>query len=245
MARTKKKLRNTQHTTNLSDSASVTQIFDMQEVDENNCTKYLGYTIDSSLSFRLHTDLVVSKLNSCSGIMRRLRCFLPTEYLHHIFCALGLSHIIYFSQLVTNFHKANFYRLETAYKNAGCSLFNCTRDILISKTWPFLEMIILWYKYKFIFKVINDISAPCLKSSFKEKTYSYSLRNRHKYFISRVNFSRSNKAFEHWSSKLWNLLPRHISEIQNLKTFENLLWPWLQDNHHKVFSLVSMWKFFT
>ena len=119
-----------------------------ESIDMVESTKYLGYHIDSTLCFKFHTDHVVAKLNSCSGLIYRLRKVLPIDYMYTIFQALGMSHIIYFSLLVTTFNKAIFKKLENGYKNAGCAVLNCTCSGLDDSNWPSLKAIILWCRFK-------------------------------------------------------------------------------------------------
>ena len=57
--------------------------------------KYLGVSIDSTLSWKQHVSNISKKISRSIGIMYKLRPFLPLNVLKNVYYSLVYSHIVY------------------------------------------------------------------------------------------------------------------------------------------------------
>ena len=59
------------------------------------CAKYLGVTLDNSLSFKLHIDKLTKKLSLSVGILAKLKPYLNSKALLSLYYAIFHSHLQY------------------------------------------------------------------------------------------------------------------------------------------------------
>ena len=66
-----------------------------QSIEQVNNTNFLGLNIDQDLSWKHHIKEVTSKISKLSGIMIRVRHYLPLKTLQTIYNALGYPYLTY------------------------------------------------------------------------------------------------------------------------------------------------------
>ena len=57
--------------------------------------KFLGVTLDETLTFNYHVNKVTSTISKSVGVMRRLRCQLPAIIMAKLYYSLVYSHLTY------------------------------------------------------------------------------------------------------------------------------------------------------
>ena len=66
-----------------------------ETIAQTERTKFLGITLDSSLSFKMHINEISSKLSRSVGILYKLKSFLPEEILKNLYYSLVHPYINY------------------------------------------------------------------------------------------------------------------------------------------------------
>jgi hypothetical protein len=74
--------------------------------------KYLGVTLDSSLSWDCHINNLNAKISQKIGVIRRVKHLLPKSFLSLLSNALVLPHFDYCSNVWTNCSKHNLTSLQ-------------------------------------------------------------------------------------------------------------------------------------
>jgi hypothetical protein len=188
---------------------------------------YLGYRIDSRLSFQSHVEHVSTVLSRNNAVLQRTRVFLPISYRLRIFRAISMCHLHYCSLLFVKPIKKCFIRLHRDYKNAGCIVFNCYPSALPMFKWPDLNIIFEINKYVFLYKVINMNYSPVLRTLLHFKDHDYNTRHHADFKIYRFMHSRNASSFIHWAPRVWNSLPIQLKSINSLAKFKKGIHEWL------------------
>ncbi|ELT93519.1 hypothetical protein CAPTEDRAFT_194122 [Capitella teleta] len=66
-----------------------------QPIENTNETNFLGITIDKHLNFKLHINKIATKLSRISGILNKLKHFVPHFTLKTIYQSLFIPHLTY------------------------------------------------------------------------------------------------------------------------------------------------------
>ena len=68
-------------------------------ISEEKSVKYLGVLIDSSLTWKAHTDNIAKKISRAIGIMYKARYFVNQKVLMDLYYALIYPHLLYSIQV--------------------------------------------------------------------------------------------------------------------------------------------------
>lgn len=85
--------------------------------------KYLGLNIDCQLNFKSHVEHVARKVNSVTGLISRVRHFVPRHTLITLFFSLINSNIIYAIEAFGSAKQTSLMRLEIAQRRALKTIF--------------------------------------------------------------------------------------------------------------------------
>ncbi|KAJ8032672.1 hypothetical protein HOLleu_26262 [Holothuria leucospilota] len=87
----------------------------LQKVD---CTKFLGVFIDHGLTWKPHIDSISVKLAQCTGILSKLKHYLPRNILRSLYLTLILPHLSYCLPVWAGTSKKHLTKLTTLQKRA-------------------------------------------------------------------------------------------------------------------------------
>ena len=77
------------------------------------------------------------------------------------------------------------------------------------------------------FKCINNINPPFMHNMLEEKNVNYNLRNDSLVLVPKVNTTNYGlHSFRFYASHLWNILPNHIKNCDNVLSFKCALKDW-------------------
>ena len=191
--------------------------------------RYLGFIIDSNLTFRKHSDLVSGKLTSVNSVIRRLRCFLPNDILLTIFNSLGMCHINYCSTVLSDYRLTTFNIMDTCYRRCGKTIYNCATSVALAdiNNWYDIRHIFLFNRLLLIYKIIYKGYCPCLRVCLMDRNIDYNLRRQGRFTRQHVNKKSTMKAFAAWAPKLWNQIPKQLAECSSIALFKHRLHDWL------------------
>ena len=216
------------------------KVLSSHSIPYTKSAKYLGITIDTSLSFKLHTDSLISKLSRSVGILFKLKPFLTTPALLSLYYAIFHSHIQYAIFIWGSTYKSYSIKIT--------SLQNKAIKIIGGGTWfdnatPFYKKFKI-LKFKDLFKLetalfIYKFKANLLPSTFTN--YFYQVKNKYKistrgsnssnYFIPYYQTTKLQRSIKYHGPKLWNSLDTTIKNSKSANIFKKRLKNSLLNNY--------------
>ena len=211
----------------------------------------LGVLLDEKLKWDKHIEKILKKVGSGIAMLRRAKKFIPTSLLQMMYNALIQPYFDYCSPLwdICGKHlldKLQKYQNHAARIIAGVSYEIDSTDVLETLGWETLESRRQRMKSVFLYKILNDYTAPNLKQSLVGSCpmpASYNLRSTDT-DIALPKPSRKflRKTFKYSEAKLWNSLSREAKEAQSISIFKQNLVRYHVRSHllHFVKSVVSL-----
>ena len=198
-------------------------------------TKFLGLTIDNNLTWEQHCQAVANKVSRTSGILGRLKNFLPGCALQTIYDSLFMSHIQYGLELWGGISASKgMKRLCGLQKKA---VRHVTKSHYIAHTEPRMKSLgylkihdqHLLQCAKLAHDMINNRCPKNLQNqlNLSTDTHSYSLRSASENPLGlRENQTRIRETkvgFSNLGPKIWNTIPEKIKQLKGRDSFKNHL----------------------
>ena len=200
--------------------------------------KYLGVSVDESLSWTIQYKKLKSKLKSGRSSIRKLKNILPQTKLDLVYRALLESHLRYCNEIwgsLSNTKLAHLQRLQ-----------NRARALIVSSrlkdgwrcTWLSVSSLIEYDRAIMIYKITNDLCPDSLKGRFSTRSQlsNYLLRNSLDIDVPRQNLEFSKGSFYYSAAKAWNEIQLNIRQSPTICTFkkklENFLLNWQRFPKH-------------
>lgn len=174
---------------------------------------FLGITLDSSLSWNHHISKITNKISKTTGILNRLKRYLPQYILKTIYNTLVMPHLTY-GILLWGCKCDKVFKLQ---KKALRIIFNAkfnahTDPLFIQSRLLKIQDIRLMYELKFAYKLINDLLPQYFLNDFlKTRSVSrYNIRNPEKYVIPRVKHEYAKQNCRYRIPKVLNEISDNI-----------------------------------
>ena len=189
-------------------------------------TKFLGKIIDDHLTFKIHVDHILSKVNKSVGVLFKLNRFLPMNILLPLYNTLILP---YFNYGITAWYNAPHYalnRLVTCQKKAVraiCSLEYNAHTINHFRENKILKLDDI-YKVNLCAALFSHLAEPHtypMASRFirNSHVHNYNTRNRDDFNIPRYYRTTSQSCFLYQASVKWNDVPVNIKNSHTAGSF--------------------------
>ena len=191
-----------------------------------DCTKYLGAYIQSSLSWKNHIDRISKKAYSMLGFLRRNRRSCKEDTKANAYFTMVRSNLEYCSSVWNPHHKDQVHKVEMVQRKA--TRFTTKRyrntssvsSMLDHLQWESLESRRSKIQLTLLYKVVNDLvdipSSAYLTPSTSKTRSSHTKKFR--------QFSPSTYCFKFnffpRSVPLWNSLPAVTAEAPSLASFK-------------------------
>ncbi len=192
--------------------------------------KYLGVIIDEELSWKDHIKYVIKKIVKFASIFYKLRSLIPSYCLKQIYYALVHSHILYAVEIYAN--------TFITYIDPLIKVNNKLLRILQNKPWrtpvkslyhtystlpvPDLHKLqLLCLVHRFLY---NNAELPVMFQNYfilNCDVHTYGTRSCDKLHVSGVNKQFGLKSVKVKSCRLWNSLPKYVTQIVCLRKFKN------------------------
>ena len=205
--------------------------FGQDTVQPSQTVRNIGVTFDSTMSMLPHINTVCKSAFYHLRNLSRIRKFISTETaktLVHAFISSKLDHC---NSLLYNLPKYAVKKLQYVQNAAArlitfSSKFNHITPILKDLHWlPINERI----KFKILiltFKALHDLSPSYIQELISLYRPSRTLRSSTSLGLNPTSYnlkSYGSRAFAVASPQLWNDLPEHIKNSDNLQTFKTRL----------------------
>ena len=189
---------------------------------ETDHTKFLGITIDRSLKFTQHINIIKSKIARSIGVLYKMKYYLPQYILKSIYQSLITPFLnygieAYFSAPQYQTHK--LFILQKKAIRAICNLNyndhtnNSFKNLEILKLSDIYNINIISYIYDTLKSGMNVNVAPFLLH--RSQIHNYSTRNRTNLNAPLLHRSQSQTSFIFRGIREWNILPDSIKESKS------------------------------
>ena len=194
--------------------------------------KYLGFILDSQLSFKAHIASMVSKLRIKLGFYYRNKSCFSSAARRYLVSATFLPLLDYGDCLYMNASVQCLRSLDTVYHGAlrfmtGCERLTHHCDLYERSDWPSLTVRRGTHWLTFIYKSLLGL-VPCYLSSLLQRSYShYNLRSHDvlKLSVPKMRTVWAEKAFKHAAPSDWNKLQEEIKlpDMISMNAFQIIL----------------------
>ncbi len=192
----------------------------------------LGVNIDERLTWEKHIDMICSKVSAGIGAIRRIRPFVSPATLKLIYNAIVQPYFDYCSPLWDNCGIGLRDRLQKFQNRAARVISGATYDVrsvdlIESLGWKNLELRRNYLKSVFMYKILNNHTAPNLRTSFRlnnECENTYDLRNRETDLsLPKPNTDSGKRCFKYNGAVVWNNLPYEAKVAGSLSCFQRII----------------------
>ena len=196
-------------------------------------TLFLGVTLDNSMKFNSHIDIISSKISKSIGIIFKLAPFLPTRTLINLYYSLIYPYFIYCNLVWGGTYSTHLDPLLKLQKKA-LRIIN-KKPFLHPTNELFFNNSILKLPDIHIFRMgIYMFSNNSFRSNF-ERSHDHNTRNS---FLLLPSHQRLNSTIRSTSSRgvrIWNSIPVNIQESPSVPIFKSRFKKFLVEKYNPVF----------
>uniref|UniRef100_A0A671Z0G9 Reverse transcriptase domain-containing protein n=1 Tax=Sparus aurata TaxID=8175 RepID=A0A671Z0G9_SPAAU len=204
----------------------------LEEIDR---FKYLGVWLDSQLTFKVHIDSVIKKINCSLGLLYcSINCF-TLQIRKKIVTQLILPILDYADIVYQNTSETNLSSLKVTYNNLCRFILRCPYrthhcTMYHSLNWLTPEFRRQFHWLQFIFKCIYYKYPPYLKQYLTPYRSQHYLRHTDScfFFVLRIQKEIGRFSFQFKAPSDWNTLPNFLKSITSFHLFRKSLFIHLQ-----------------
>ena len=198
-------------------------------VPQTSTFKCLGVDLDQKLNWEKHIDSVCHEISAGIGAMKRIKPYVPHKTLQDVYKTLIQPHFDYCSPLWDNCglglqDKLQKFQNRAARVITGADYDVRSSEVLNSLGWEKLANRRALNKLVFLYKVLENHTAPNLKDLFSRRNVSqnsYELRNSETDLsIKKPKTEFLKKTFGYSGAVLWNSLPQDVKMAESLISFK-------------------------
>ena len=182
-----------------------------ESVKYSDAFKYLGVTLDSSLSMNQHIDRIKNKVSKMLGIFLRARPSLTIESANRLFKSMILPILDYCGAVFHRCGKGNEDSLECLQRRAGRIVLNTahlsSEQMFTSLGWDTLTRRRETHIVKLVDKCLKGMAPSYFSRYFKLKRHNvhdYDTRKKNKIVIDRVKLESTKRAFFYKGADIFN-----------------------------------------
>ena len=188
-------------------------------IENKNCGKFLGVTIDSKLNFSKHISEVSSKIAKSIGVLYKLKSYLPTETLVTIYYSLVYPYLNYCAMIWGGTSTSLIRPLEVLQKK--CVRIVCKTSYLAHTNPLFKQYNLL--KFQDISKLKLAIHAYRNRENveqFYSRSTSYNTRFNSLLLPSFQRLTTTQQSIHYRIPCIWNSIPDEIKNSSSAVRFK-------------------------
>lgn len=201
---------------------------DNESIPESENTKFLGLYIDENLSWDVHVNHIINKINSGIYALKRMTYFCNLTVLKIIFHAHVQSHIAYGISIYGSTSQNNLNKILTLQKKALRIMLNLNFDDSVRQ--HFIDLNILTVYNLYILDCIVYVKKNKEQFRTHNQTHFYNTRNKYEIVLPRHNLEFFNKKTSCSGVKFLKYIPQYIKNINDEKKFKKELKSYLCKN---------------
>ena len=188
------------------------------KVNFASSVRFLGVEIDENLKFKNHINALSSKIAKSTGILYKLRQYLPLCTLTSVYRSLVETHLNYCILIFGNAYNSHIHPVEVAQKK--CIRTIAKQQLQANTNSLFSELKLL--KFKDIYRWNLGIYMCNHKNDFELNSSSHDTRSRQNYY--RPIFQRltltQNQSLRYQAPTNWNIIPDDIQNLPSVSSFK-------------------------
>ena len=201
------------------------------EIKRTNEVKYLGITLDESLSWEGHVSQLANKLASNIGALNRVRGTLDVEHLKTMYFAYIHSNIVYMLPIWGYCKKGLFSKIDRLHKRALKLTLGCLHvdsEILKTNNMFNLSQLLQFQSCILIYQTSKNISKSNTSFTVNSDIHDYPTRNSSKLHPQKIKTSTFGiNSVYHRCISSYNALPNELTETLTFPNFKKKLKVWL------------------
>ena len=190
--------------------------------------KYVGILLDNSLDWKGQVQAVSLKVSRGLGILKHANKFLPFSALTSLYTSIVEPHFRYCCSVWGCADTTEINRLQKLQNRAARivtnSSFDTSSNQLIEKLgWKTINELTDIESKTIVFKSLNELAPPYLRSLFRKNSQSTSYRLRSistDLRLPKIGAENGKKSFSFRGAKLWNSLSANCKQAASLSTFK-------------------------
>jgi len=193
------------------------------EVEFVNYFDLLGIVLDSALSWKHHLNKISNKISKTTGILARLKRFLPRTILRTIYCTLVLPHLTYGVILWGPKSNKVFKLQKKVIRIISNSKFSAhTEPWFLQMNLLKVDDIKIISELKFAFRLLNGLLPQYFLQDFlvKKPPGRYRTRSNLQYIIPRVRHEYAKQNCRYRIAKLLNETPDNFTAKINTHSLQ-------------------------
>ena len=201
---------------------------DYVEISHVDAFKFLGLTVDQSLTWNNHINDLSKKCSSSIGILNKVKNFLPESALLSLYNTLILSHINYGITAWSSTGVSGKNRLHILQKRAlqavSHSEFRINSNPLFIKYNQLkIDDLCKLNIGTFMYKYCNNLLPSTFNLLFKtnSENHSYNTRFATNFNIPNNKLEFGKKSISYQGVKIWNNIPKNIKNSSGIKHFKD------------------------
>ena len=225
-------------------------------LERRNYVKYLGVILDDSLSWKNQISYICSRISRNSGILLRLRYYLPLNQLRQIYYNLIYPYLIYAIEAWGSTYKSNIQRVQRKQNHVIRIIFFANlygKNTDSAKPLINLFNILTVYNiYRFhVLKFFHKWHKGQLPNTFKNmSTYAKSVHNYNTRYASKLNLYKpkvktnvGKQTLSYSGSDIWADLPFDLKIVSTF-SFDKKVKSYLLSLQHSQCTIKSMLYFY-
>ena len=186
---------------------------------------FLGFTLDSKLSWNKHIDKISNKMSKGAFMLRKLRTVVGLKVLKLVYFAHIHSHLSYGALLWGNQkYSIKLFRIQKKAVRLMCGLpqrSNCINS--------FKDLQIMTLPNLFVFQCVLYIKENYSQYTEHGTCHEYYTRGRDNLMVTYCRLAKTHKSFTNISVKLFNSIPFEIRKLP-MNKFELTMKQFMLDN---------------
>jgi len=186
--------------------------------------KFLGVTIDSSLTFRNHALTLIPKISRAVGAINRVKAFVPSFARKCIYYSLIYSRVCYGivswgrCPAVTRFRLEKL--LQRAHRAVSCSHGEPSRFLNLDSIYKYftaqkLFKVLRTEQHPYFFQIVEDL--------IPQHDHNTRFSERDVFNLPALSKTKCQKGFLYQAINIWNDLPEDLKACSSLGTFRHSL----------------------
>ena len=197
-------------------------------IDQVRSFKFLGVTLNDTLTWKDHVDSVAAKVGRNIQLLRRLSWFLPQPVLLLFFHSYIQPSFDYCDVVWNSCSKYESDRLEKLQNYAAKSILHKRRDFSSTTAREILGLSTLQCRRKFhllchTFKSVNHLHPTYLSDLFSTFTHNHNTRNPGQLKLPHMRSSFGQRSYSYSGALLWNSLPAVAHQASTIEDFVNII----------------------
>lgn len=201
---------------------------DNKDIVQVETTKFLGIFIDRHLSWNLHIDHILHKINSGIYAIKRLFHFCNLNVLKSVFYAHVQSHVSYGICVYGGTSNQNMTKILIGQKRALRAMLNFKSNESVKQYFTELKILTVYNLY--ILECIMVVKNNINKFITYKDYHNYNTRNKNKIVTPRHNLELFAKKASYNGIRFLKFIPDHIGDITDNNRFKLLLKEFLMQN---------------